>query len=68
MNPEGTKNEPVSAPPKRVRLPGFVRDEDVGLGDVLIKVTHAFGVRPCAGCARRAATLNRWMTLAGRTP
>jgi hypothetical protein len=67
MNAERTRNEPVSAPANRVRLPGFVRDEDIGLGDALIKVTRAFGIRPCAGCARRAATLNRWMTFTGRT-
>ena len=45
----------------RVRLPGFVRDEDVGLGDVVKRVTYAFGIKPCGGCERRAATMNRWM-------
>ncbi|MGH8906519.1 MAG: hypothetical protein ACRD0K_08380 [Egibacteraceae bacterium] len=45
--------------PYRVRLPGFVKDEEVGLGDVVKRATSAVGVRPCGGCARRAAALNR---------
>jgi hypothetical protein len=45
--------------PYRVRLPGFVRDEEVGLGDVIKRATYAVGIRPCGGCGRRAAALNR---------
>jgi hypothetical protein len=45
-----------------VRLPGFVIDEDVGFGDLLKKGTYAVGIRPCGGCERRAAALNRWLT------
>lgn len=45
----------------RVRLPGFVRDEEVGLGDVIKRATYSVGIRPCGGCAQRAATMNRWM-------
>jgi hypothetical protein len=47
--------------PYRVRLPGFVRDEEVGLGDVIKRATYSVGIRPCTGCGRRAAALNRWM-------
>lgn len=47
--------------PYRVRLPGFVQDEDVGLGDIVKRTTYAFGIRPCGGCGRRAAALNRWV-------
>jgi hypothetical protein len=47
--------------PYRVRLPGFISDEQVGLGDVVKRVTYAAGIRPCGGCERRAAALNRWM-------
>ena len=43
----------------RVRLPGFVRDEEIGLGDVVKRMTYAAGIRPCGGCQKRAATLNR---------
>jgi hypothetical protein len=45
--------------PRRVRLPGFVKDEEVGLGDAIKRVTYAFGLRPCGGCEQRAAALNR---------
>jgi hypothetical protein len=54
--------------PYRVRLPGFVSDEDVGLGDVIKRVTSTAGIRPCGGCAQRAATLNRWLVFSGRRP
>ncbi len=45
----------------RVRLPGFVRDEEIGLGDVVKRITYAAGIRPCGGCEKRAAALNRRM-------
>jgi hypothetical protein len=44
----------------RVRLPRFVVQEPVGLGDVIKRGTTALGVQPCGGCQRRAAQLNRW--------
>jgi hypothetical protein len=47
--------------PYRVRLPGFVAEEDVGLGDALKRATSAVGIRPCGGCHRRAAALNGWL-------
>jgi hypothetical protein len=43
----------------RIRLPGFVRDEEIGLGDVVKRMTYAAGFRPCGGCGKRAAALNR---------
>ena len=49
--------------PHRVRLPGFLIEEEIGLGDVIKKVTYAMGIKPCAGCEKRAAALNRWMHL-----
>jgi hypothetical protein len=52
--------------PYRVRLPGFVQDEDIGLGDVMTRATSAVGLRPCGGCARRAAALNRLLVLSSR--
>lgn len=30
-----------------------------GLGDTVAKITKAIGVRPCGGCSKRQATLNR---------
>ena len=52
--------------PYRVRLPGFVSDEDVGLGDTIKRATSTVGITPCGGCNRRAAALNRWMVFSGR--
>jgi hypothetical protein len=47
--------------PHRVRLPGFIKEEEIGLGDVIKRVTYTMGIKPCAGCEKRAAALNRWM-------
>jgi hypothetical protein len=52
--------------PYRARLPGFVSDKDIGLGDAIKRVTYAVGIRPCGGCERRAAALNRWFVFTGR--
>ncbi len=49
------------AEPHRVRLPGFVKDEDIGLGEVIKRATSIVGIRPCGGCAERARRLNSWM-------
>jgi hypothetical protein len=54
--------------PQRVRLPRFISDEDIGLGDVVTRATSLFGIRPCEGCKRRAAALNGWMIFSGRHP
>ena len=51
--------------PHNVRLPGFITDEEVGLGDVIKRATSAIGIKPCGGCKRRAAALNRWMVFTG---
>jgi hypothetical protein len=50
----------------RVHLPGFISDKEVGLGDVIKHATYAVGIKPCGGCARRAAALNRWMVFSGK--
>jgi hypothetical protein len=60
-----TVNE-IKPEPYRVRLPGFIADEEVGLGEVVKRVTSTVGIKPCGGCARRAAALNRWMVFYGR--
>jgi hypothetical protein len=54
--------------PYRVRLPGFMSDTDVGLGDAIKHVTYAFGITPCGRCEKRATALNRWLTFSGRRP
>jgi hypothetical protein len=48
-------------PAHRVRLPGFLIEEEVGIGDLIKKTTYAMGIKPCGGCEKRAAVLNRWM-------
>jgi hypothetical protein len=51
----------TASPALRVRLPGFIKDEEVGLGEVLKRATYTLGFKPCGGCEARAAALNRWM-------
>jgi hypothetical protein len=58
---EDKDRDTAKAEPFRVRLPGFVRDEDIGLGDAFKRVTYAMGIKPCGGCEQRAAVLNRWV-------
>ena len=56
------------AAPYRFASHGFISEDTVGLpGDAIKKATAAVGMSPCAGCARRAAVLNRWVTFTGRT-
>jgi len=55
-------------PRYQVRLPGFIPDEEIGLGDVIKRATYAMGIKPCGGCERRAAALNRWFGFSGRSP
>jgi hypothetical protein len=52
--------------PFRMRLPGFISDEQVGLGDAVKRVTYAMGIPPCGGCEQRAAALNRWVVFSRR--
>ena len=63
---QNNKADQSGGHPYRVRLPGFISDEEIGLGDVVKRVTSAFGIRPCDGCERRAAALNRWLVFTGR--
>jgi peroxiredoxin len=52
-------------PHHRVSLPRFFLKREIGLGDVIKRLTSAVGIRPCVGCERRAAVLNRWMVFSG---
>jgi len=58
--------EQSAHPPHRVRLPGFIIDEEIGLGDVIKRTTAYIGIKPCGGCEGRAAALNRWVVFTGR--
>jgi hypothetical protein len=52
--------------PHRIRLPGFVVETEVGLGEVIKRTTSLVGIRPCGSCLERAASLNRWVVFSGR--
>jgi len=49
-----------------VRLPVFISDEPVGLGDVIKRATTSIGIKPCGGCAERAARLNSRVMFVGK--
>lgn len=69
MKKEKGKTEPLGTrkrPPHKVRLPGFISDKEVGLGDVIKRATYAIGIKPCSGCEGRATALNRWMIFSGK--
>ena len=51
----------------RVRLPGFITDEEIGLGDVIKRTSAYLRIKPCGGCERRAAALDRWLAFTHRS-
>ena len=50
----------------RIRVPGFITDEEIGLGDAIKRATSNLGIQPCGGCDHRAAVLNRWLVFTNR--
>jgi hypothetical protein len=62
MITQESEKKPQDSYPHRVRLPRFLIEEDIGLGDLVKKTTYAMGIKPCSGCESRARALNRWMT------
>jgi len=62
MRQKQTNDRPDNQSRYHMRLPGFVIDSEIGLGDVVKRMTSTVGIRPCGGCQRRAATLNSWFT------
>jgi hypothetical protein len=52
--------------PRRVRLPGFLVENEIGLGDVIKRATSLIGIKPCGGCDARAAALNNWIVFTRR--
>ena len=47
--------------PARIRLPGLLVTEEIGMGDAIQHLTSSVGIKPCCGCEGRAAALNRWI-------
>lgn len=66
MTEEKTDSQQTGNQPYRVRLPGFIVDEPVGLGDVIKRATRTLGIKPCGGCQARTAALNQWMVFRGK--
>lgn len=52
--------------PHQIRLPGFISDEEVGLGDVMKRAASFFGTQACGGCEQRRVALNRWVAFTNR--
>lgn len=52
--------------PYRMRLPGFISDQEIGLGDVIKRATSYVGIKPCGGCEARASALNRRLVFSPR--
>lgn len=70
INHRKTDEPPVTdsaSQPRKIRLPGFLVEHEVGLGEVIKKATYAVGITPCAGCARRAAAMDRWILFSPRS-
>jgi hypothetical protein len=51
---------------RHVRLPGFIGDENIGLGDVIKRATSYLGIPACGGCEQRRIALNRWVGFTNR--
>jgi hypothetical protein len=49
----------------RINIPGII-NEEIGLGDVIKKITKSVGFNPCGGCQKRAEAMNRWLVISPR--
>ena len=49
----------------KVRIPGFIVDQEIGLGDAIARASAFLGIRPCGGCSARAEAFNRRVVLTG---
>ena len=63
--PKARGSDPGRSAPHRVRIPGFIAETEVGLGDAIKRATSLAGIRPCGPCRERAAKLNHWMVFYG---
>jgi hypothetical protein len=66
MNTEQPKAGKGPRQPHQVRLPGFITDKEIGLGDVIKRATSIAGITPCGGCAERSRYLNNWLVFSKR--
>jgi peroxiredoxin len=49
----------------RIPIPGIPQD-GIGVGDLVKRMTDAFGIKACRGCERRRRRLNRWVIKGSR--
>jgi hypothetical protein len=47
--------------PLTIKLPGFLSEDEIGLGDLIKSATSVVGIKPCNGCEQRASILNNWV-------
>jgi hypothetical protein len=55
------KKEIKKNAPFKVRVPGFLVEGEIGLGDLIKRTTSAIGFMPCSSCEKRALQLNGWV-------
>jgi peroxiredoxin len=60
-----TGEEAASMREVRIPIPGIPQD-GIGVGDLVKRVTDAFGIKACRGCERRRLVLNRWVIKGSR--
>ena len=66
MNDDYRDPVELASSPRRFYLPGFTADQEIGLGDVIKRVTSAVGLRTCEPCQQRAEALNRRFVITGK--
>ncbi len=62
------RSGPRDPQPYRMRLPGFLVGEEIGLGAAIGKAGAYVGFRPCGGCVRRRTVLDGWLIFTPRRP
>ena len=58
-------DEAASRHEMRLPIPG-IPQAGIGVGDLVKRVTDAFGIKACRGCERRRQVLNRWVIKGSR--
>ena len=51
--------------PRRISLP-IPLEGEIGLGDMLSRMTSAVGIKPCGGCKERAQKMNNQIIFQGK--
>jgi hypothetical protein len=58
--------EKAKSEPHPLRIPGFLNEKDIGMGDVIKRAAAYFGIPPCGSCQSRAAALNSRFVFSAR--